>query len=120
MVLRYQGVEPILVNRRLGLTPLYLPECANSVNLSITDPLGNILNYSSRINIGCPKPEDFVILNNGDEISSTQRIDEDFHFDKAGIYTIQATYNNVSNHPDGKEAWKGTIDSNIITIEITP
>ena len=75
----------------------------NSVNFTITNPLGNILYFLPRINIGCPKPEDFVILNNGEEISSTQRMDRDFDFCKAGIYTIQATYNNTSNHPDGKE-----------------
>ncbi|TES88866.1 MAG: hypothetical protein E3J88_06820 [Anaerolineales bacterium] len=120
MVLRYQGVEPILVNRRLGVTPLNLPECANSVNLSITNPLGNILKYRSRINIGCPKPKDFVILNSGEEILKSQRIDEHFHFDKVGIYTIQAAYNNTSDHPDGRDAWKGTVESNVITIRITP
>lgn len=120
MVLRYQGVEPILVNSRLFATPIGSPSCIYSVDFTITNPLGNILLYLSTLRIGCPKPEDFVMLYSGEETSRTQNLDMVFDFSKAGIYTIQATYNNASNHPDGKEAWIGTIQSNIITIEITP
>ena len=122
MVLRYQGVEPILVNRRLIPTPQFSgsPGCLDSVYFIIKNPLGKILHFRLKIRFTCPKPEDFVILSNGEEIIQTQRLENIFDFGESGVYTIQSIYNNAVDHPDGKEAWKGTIDSNIITIEITP
>ena len=43
-----------------------------------------------------------------------------YKFIEIGDYTVKAVYNNTLDHPDGRPAWKGTVESNIASFKLIP
>jgi len=122
MILSNLGPNPVVVKSSLWATSVEsLPEL-NSVNFIVINPSGDIIPFGLRLNLPLPSTKDFVILEpSGNPLRVRQfGFEEIFDFSEIGIYTIQATYHNVIDSPDGREAWKGTLESNTITIEVVP
>jgi hypothetical protein len=114
------GPNPTVVNRNLISTGDETPTELNTVNFIVLNARGERLPFKLKVRSSLPQDEDFVTLDPGGMPLRAQLIDINgsFDFSKCGVYTIQMKYHNTSDAPDGREAWKGLLESNIITIEI--
>jgi hypothetical protein len=104
--------NPLISDRRL-------PKPLGVVAFTIYSPTGNILLFN--VIRDCTRPSsEFILLQPNESTSKRNAVTKDYHFDQVGIYTISAEYSNLIAPPDGTTAWKGTLASNKITIEVVP
>jgi hypothetical protein len=118
MTLRNDSNKPIIVNNPL-ISDRRLPKPLGVVAFTIYSPTGNILLFN--VIRDCTRPSsEFILLQPNESTSKRNAVTKDYHFDQVGIYTISAEYSNLIAPPDGTTAWKGTLASNKITIEVVP
>lgn len=121
MELTNQGFYPLLIYKRLFPAPKHFIGREYSVFFSIDGPSGEVNHNSVQINALYPVADHFVALYSGERfIWDKFLINRSYDFSETGMYTIEATYRNVNDHPDGRETWIGLIVSNTISIEIVP
>lgn len=118
MRLENVGSSPILVNSNIVISG-YEPDEETTVYFEIKNPSGIILPFDNIIRWVRTEPFEFILLNPNEEVILMGRLDGYYDLDEIGLYTIKAIYRNTIDHPDGRPAWKGTVESNVTTWEIT-
>ncbi|MEW6240551.1 MAG: hypothetical protein AB1564_07050 [Chloroflexota bacterium] len=130
VILENVGNESLLVNGRLlfRTEPYFPPEGIEGLFL-ITDAEGKSVIVDGKIDHGFPIDEFFIVLSPGQYIEKIVTlhglgfIPQEFRNNE--LYTVVAYYQNsldVTRIIDGKEivAWKGKIQSNTVTFQISP
>jgi hypothetical protein len=114
-----QGSKPIIFN---GNFVIIFPNSGENVSIvfTIQDPSGEILPYGFYPHIIRDEPHYFPILEPNGEMIFRAKLNGFYKFIEIGDYTVKAVYNNAMDHPDGRPAWKGTVESSITTIKIKP
>jgi len=118
MSLRNNSDKPLIVNE--FLLSDRTPRPFGVVAFTIYGPTGDLLIFHVFQDYLSPPSKYFVPLSPNDSTSEKTTISSEYNFDQIGIYTISAEYNNQIDSPDGREAWKGTLESNTIMIEVVP
>jgi len=118
MSLKNNSDEPIIVNNLL-ISDRRPPRPFGVVAFTIYSPTGDLLIFLPFIDY-FPSDAMFVLLQPNESTSKRNAVSKDYDFDQIGIYTISAEYNNLLDSHDGRTAWKGTLESNTITIEVVP
>jgi hypothetical protein len=113
--LKNRSSAPLAVNGRLGLSA---PKRGGDVSLEIRDQAGKEVPLSARINIGRPADTDFRVL--APQASASREIKVTDYFQlRPGTYAIRAVYENAHDRQvDGTPAWRGTLQSNEVRLEI--
>lgn len=119
ITLRNVGGNSVLINQRLITTPDFLPNEEKSIVFEIINPNNELLVYECSLGHYIVSERDFIFLDPGKGIISNENM-LCFDFSDFGEYQITAIYNNYIDKPDGNEAWKGSLKSNTIRIEIIP
>ena len=110
-----RGSAPQAVNARLGLSA---PGHSGDVWLEIRDQSGAEVPLLARINIGRPTEHHFRVLAPGESARREIEVGEYFGLTR-GTYTIRATYQSPHDRQvDGQPAWRGTLRSNEVRLEI--
>jgi hypothetical protein len=115
------GSVPVLINRRMGVK-LYDVEGPGEVWFIITSTTGAEAQWSAqsvRINRGLPEDYDFSELAPGEVIELTYILNN-YYALEVGEYKIKAIYHNQYDPRNGQVAWKGKLESNIVTFTIKP
>src|SRR4030067_2046523 len=68
LVLKTSGEEPLLVNSRLAINKPFAPEPFREVYLILTNPSGEAVEFSAKINVGEPHSKDFRDLAPGESV----------------------------------------------------
>jgi hypothetical protein len=119
MVLRNDGEQAILVNKRLACNTKWSPSPFREISLRVVTPSGEELDFRAKINRGRPKPEDFVELQPGESVQGVCQISWYYHLDQEGTYSVQAFYESQSDPKPGDTlAWKGQLESNVVTFNV--
>ena len=120
MIIKNQGAKPVIFNQNTIITG---PNWGEEVSLIfyIQDPSGVILPFGPiTMQVIRTQPSDFIILEQNEEINLIAYLNSYFNFSEVGDYTVKAVYNNTLDHPDGRPAWKGTVESNIASFKLIP
>jgi hypothetical protein len=99
-----------------------------ALDFVISDESGKRANEIYMIEVRLPETFDFVKINTGEAVEYTRDIHDSRKPLNPGKYTVQAIYQNRLDPDPGdytdkvnvKSAWKGTLESNIVTITIKP
>jgi len=114
MILENQTRKPITVNQRFAVNE---ETGIHDVFFIIYDPSGNRLPFLLRAKVGFPRKENFVTLDPGDLTVWVCELSKRYDFSSKGEYTVQAVYESEFV-PEGIEAWKGKLSSNIVKLTI--
>jgi len=120
LVLKNSGEEPLLVNSRLAINKSFAPEPFREVYLILTNPSGEAVEFSAKINVGEPQSKDFRDLAPGETVDRAFELDLFYALEQPGEYSIQAVYSNQSDPVDGRRAWKGKLESNQVSFVLEP
>jgi hypothetical protein len=98
------------------------------LDFAIRDESGKRVNITYMVDVAGPEPFDFVTLIPGEAVEHIKDIHDPRKPLNPGKYTVQAIYKNRFDPDPGdytdkvnvKSAWKGTLESNIVTITIKP
>jgi hypothetical protein len=101
----------------LGLVRTAL-EQFREVNFVVTNPAGEELCFMLLINIGAPKDNDFTELYPGEAIEKSYELNRAYQLDTVGIYSVQAVYENQNDPEHGIMAWKGRLESNVVSFNV--
>jgi len=112
LMLKNSGEEALLVNSRLAINKPFAPEPFREVYFILTNPSGESVEFSAKINIGEPQTKDFLELAPGETAERAFELDLFYALDRPGEYSVQAVYSNQSDPGDGRQAWKGKLESN--------
>lgn len=123
IILRNDGDQPVLVNKRLNCNVRRKvtgpPNPFGEIGFQVIAPSGQELSFLSKINTGFPKLKHFIELQPGEFVDNVCLISGHYHLAQEGIYSIQAFYENQFD-PASKDtsAWKGQLSSEVITFSI--
>jgi hypothetical protein len=123
----------VLVNGYLTFDEPYFPPPIRTISFEIKDPSGVLLSSDVIINKRMIRESDFLLLSPGESTEIKYCPSCYFHFEEIGDYSIRVCYENsvdpawlsviessgVSDY-DLRNAWKGIICSNEITIRVEP
>jgi hypothetical protein len=98
------------------------------LDFAIRDESGKRVNITYMIDVAGLEPFDFVRLISGEAVEYTKDIRDARKPLNPGKYTVQAIYqnrldpdpNDYTDKVDVKPAWKGKLESNVISITIKP
>ncbi len=108
--------DPLVFNSRFGVN---LEGAVGEVFFKIVGPDGEALPFSARVNMGSPMMEDFSFVQPNACVGSAIHLERYFNFEQAGVYTIEAFYNNSFEQDlHGETAWTGSLKSNALQLEI--
>lgn len=114
------GDRPILVNKRMLMNAGGVPELMREVEFVFIDPEGKGVPFLAMLNVGFPKPKDFV------ELRPNSRIEHKYNLRKyygpylPGNYSVKGVYQNTAHPDDTQVAWTGRVESNIAEFTIEP
>lgn len=118
VVIKNIASTALVVNGRLAPHSTFAPSPFREVSFVVTDPSDADVEFGPRINRGYPKPDDFKQLMPGETLVREYAIQEYFALNSPGKYSIQAVYQNQSDPGNGTEAWKGEIESNVVSFTL--
>jgi hypothetical protein len=118
VILKNEGSETLLINKRLAWNSKSAPGQFREVNFVVTNPAGDELCFMLLINIGAPKDNDFTELYPGEAIEKSYEINRAYQLDTVGIYSVQAVYENQNDPEHGIMAWKGRLESNVVSFNV--
>lgn len=116
--LRNSGQEPLLVNARLAVNKDFAPQPFREVHLMLTDPEGEPVDFMAKINVGRPQGKDYRDLQPGERVERPIDLSMYYMFERAGEYAVRAVYENQVDPENGREAWKGQLESNTVTFVV--
>ena len=118
--LKNSGEEPLLVNSRLAINKPFAPELFREVYFILTNPSGESVEFSAKINVGEPQSKDFRNLAPGETADRAFELDLFYGLEQPGEYSVQAVYSNQSDPGDGRQAWKGKLESDLASFVLEP
>ncbi len=113
--------ERIVVKKRFAPNHQFLEESFRDVAFLITDSLENQLPFNGYSQVPMLREDHFIVLGPGESIEhSYSDIRVYYDISIPGQYKIQAVYENQSDSNNNWVAWKGMLESNLVTIAIEP
>ncbi len=111
------SARPVLVNVRLALNSMEMPEVFREVYLIIKDDTGVEPAWMLRIRIDEPQDTDFLELAPGQAVRRSYPLRRFFAFNRAGQHSMQAVYANQTTPATGP-AWQGSLASNVVRFDL--
>jgi hypothetical protein len=103
---------PMLVNGRLIVGGADGQPESHELELAVTGPDGNPLDFAANINPPSPSDEDFVEIAAGEDRSRDIRLDTYFDMKVSGAYSLSVSYaNSVGVTRAGVEAFVGEVQA---------
>lgn len=120
LVLRNQATTSLWVNRRLAVNHPVSPPHLRDIDFLVQDSHGHVADFSAKVRVGQPQPEDFVELASGEAVE--RPIDLSFYYDLVPekAYQVLAVYENYCVPESLKDilVWTGRLASH--PIQLTP
>ncbi len=104
--------KTMLVNGRLLVDTADGQPERHEIELAVTGPGGEALDFAANINAPAPADEDFVEIAAGADHSRDIRLDTYFDMKKPGAYSVKVSYSNsVAMTRSGVEAFVGEVQA---------
>ncbi len=112
------GQEELVVNSRMAANNSVAPELVRDLEFVIVSPSGQKAEFKVKVNVSPLGNDDFTTLAAASSVQANYDLVTFYSLNETGNYSIYAVYENQLNPTDGRNAWKGRIESNKIEFEI--
>ncbi len=118
LTLRNSGLDPQVVNTRMVVNSPLAPAPVRDVEVTVTDASGAVARFTAIIEVRILEDQDYVELKPGEMVERSFSLDLFYALERPGSYSVQAAYQSETDPGDGRAAWKGRLDSNVVTLTL--